>query len=69
MQFGNVKQGVIKIWSWAEFRRLTETLNPRAIVYNIEQDGLSPKMELTNYKAYTSQDQPIMFLVSRRMKP
>ncbi|MEM3055555.1 MAG: hypothetical protein QXM52_07625 [Candidatus Bathyarchaeia archaeon] len=43
-------EGVIKIRSWEEFKRLAEELKPQAIVYNIEQDGLSPKRELTNLR-------------------
>ncbi|MGB9684593.1 MAG: hypothetical protein ACPL1Z_06660 [Candidatus Bathyarchaeales archaeon] len=43
-------EGVVKIRSWAEFKRLAENLNPKAIVYNIEQNGLSPKRELTNLR-------------------
>ncbi|MEM0096609.1 MAG: hypothetical protein QXQ08_02245 [Candidatus Bathyarchaeia archaeon] len=43
-------KGVVKIRSWVEFKRLAESLNPKAIVYNIEQDGLSPKRELTNLR-------------------
>ncbi|MEM3873762.1 MAG: hypothetical protein QXU45_01305 [Candidatus Bathyarchaeia archaeon] len=43
-------EGVVKIRSWAEFRRLAESLNTKAIVYNIEQNGLSPKRELTNLR-------------------
>lgn len=46
----DAKEGVLKIRSWAQFKRLAETLNPKAIVYNIEQDGLSPKRELTNLR-------------------
>ncbi|MCS7114837.1 MAG: hypothetical protein RMJ15_08040 [Nitrososphaerota archaeon] len=46
----NVGEGTVKIRSWAHFKRLAETLNPKAIVYNIEQDGLSPKRELTNLR-------------------
>lgn len=44
------KEGVVKIRSWAEFKYLAETLKPNTIVYNIEQDGLSPKRELTNLR-------------------
>lgn len=43
-------EGVVKIRSWEEFKRLAESLKPNAIVYNIEQDGLSPKRELTNLR-------------------
>ncbi len=43
-------KGVVKIRSWNEFKRLAETLKPNAIVYNIEQDGLSSKRELTNLR-------------------
>ncbi|MEM2937464.1 MAG: hypothetical protein QXJ63_02830 [Candidatus Bathyarchaeia archaeon] len=46
----NVEKGVVKIRGWEEFKRLVESLRPNAIVYNIEQDGLSPKRELTNLR-------------------
>ncbi|MEM2995256.1 MAG: hypothetical protein QXI91_04490 [Candidatus Bathyarchaeia archaeon] len=42
--------GVVKVISWAEFKRLAEELKPKAVVYNIEQDGLSPKREPTNLR-------------------
>ncbi|MCS7095783.1 MAG: hypothetical protein N3F10_02830 [Candidatus Bathyarchaeota archaeon] len=42
-----IGEGVMKVRSWAEFKQLAESLRPNAIVYNIEQDGLSPKRELT----------------------
>ncbi|MGQ9538594.1 MAG: hypothetical protein ACUVTE_03300 [Candidatus Bathycorpusculaceae bacterium] len=43
-------EGVVKLRSWAEFKQLAESLKPKAIVYNIEQNGLSPKRELTNLR-------------------
>jgi DNA transposition AAA+ family ATPase len=43
-------KGVVKIRSWAEFKRLAESLKPKAIVYNIEQNGLSPERELTSLR-------------------
>ncbi|MEM0057953.1 MAG: hypothetical protein QXG58_03760 [Candidatus Bathyarchaeia archaeon] len=43
-------KGVVKIRSWVEFKHLVEDFKPKAIVYNIEQDGLSPKRELTNLR-------------------
>jgi hypothetical protein len=43
-------EGIVKIKSWEEFKRLAEELKPSAIVYNIEQDGLSPNRELTNLR-------------------
>ena len=46
----NAKEGVVKIRSWMEFKRLAETLKPKAIVYNVEQNGLSPNRELTNLR-------------------
>jgi hypothetical protein len=46
----NAGEGVVKIRSWREFKRLAESLKPNAVVYNIEQDGLSPKRELTNLR-------------------
>lgn len=46
----NDGEGVVKIKSWAEFKRLAESFKPNAIVYNIEQNGLSPNRELTNLR-------------------
>ncbi|MGB9854066.1 MAG: hypothetical protein ACPLRY_04580 [Candidatus Bathyarchaeales archaeon] len=46
----NAEEGVVKIRSWAEFKRLAESFKPNAIVYNIEQNGLSPNRELTNLR-------------------
>ncbi|MEM4713491.1 MAG: hypothetical protein QXQ61_02960 [Candidatus Bathyarchaeia archaeon] len=46
----NSGEGVVKIRSWAEFKRLAESLNTKAVVYNIEQNGLSPNRELTNLR-------------------
>jgi hypothetical protein len=43
-------EGVVKLRSWVEFKRLAESFRPKAIVYNIEQDGFSPKRELTNLR-------------------
>ena len=43
-------EGVVKIRTWEEFKRLAEELKPQAIVYNIEQNGLSPQRELTNLR-------------------
>ncbi|MGC8939291.1 MAG: hypothetical protein ACP5IM_01910 [Candidatus Bathyarchaeia archaeon] len=43
-------EGVVKIRSWKEFKRLAEELKVNSIVYNIEQDGLSPNRELTNLR-------------------
>lgn len=45
-----MNEGAAKIRSWKEFKRLAEELKPNAIVYNIEQNGLSPKRELTNLR-------------------
>ncbi|MEM3698047.1 MAG: hypothetical protein QXQ94_11250 [Candidatus Bathyarchaeia archaeon] len=45
-----MSEGVVKIRSWSEFKRLAEELKVDSIVYNIEQDGLSPKRELTNLR-------------------
>jgi hypothetical protein len=50
MKLVEMGEGVIKIRTWEEFKRLAEELKPQAIVYNIEQDGLSPKRELTNLR-------------------
>jgi hypothetical protein len=38
---------VIKVKSWQEFKRLAINLQPKSIVYNVEQNGLSPERELT----------------------
>lgn len=46
----DTSKGVVKVRSWAEFKRLVESFKPKAIVYNIEQNGLSPKRELTNLR-------------------
>jgi hypothetical protein len=43
-------EGVVKLRGWAEFKQLAERLKPKAIVYNIEQNGLSPQRELTNLR-------------------
>jgi len=41
---------VVKVKSWEEFRRLVLEIRPSSIVYNIEQNGLSPARELTNLR-------------------
>ncbi|MEM3729042.1 MAG: hypothetical protein QXF75_07615 [Candidatus Bathyarchaeia archaeon] len=46
----NAEKGVVKVRSWTEFKRLVESFKPKTIVYNIEQNGLSPKRELTNLR-------------------
>jgi hypothetical protein len=38
---------VIRVKSWQEFKRLAINLKPESVVYNIEQNGLSPERELT----------------------
>jgi len=38
---------VIRVRSWQEFKRLAINLRPKSVVYNIEQNGLSPERELT----------------------
>ena len=38
---------VIRVRSWQEFKRLAIDLKPKSVVYNIEQNGLSPERELT----------------------
>lgn len=38
---------VIRVRSWQEFKRLAINLKPESVVYNIEQNGLSPERELT----------------------
>ncbi len=42
-----MSSGVIKVKNWEEFKRLAVKLKPNAVVYNIEQSGLSPTRELT----------------------
>lgn len=38
---------VIRVKSWQEFKHLAINLKPESVVYNIEQNGLSPERELT----------------------
>jgi hypothetical protein len=38
---------VIRVRSWQEFKHLAIDLKPESMVYNIEQNGLSPERELT----------------------
>ena len=38
---------VIRVKNWQEFKRLADSLKPASVVYNIEQNGLSPERELT----------------------
>jgi hypothetical protein len=38
---------VIRVKSWQDFKRLAINLKPESVVYNIEQNGLSPERELT----------------------
>lgn len=38
---------VVKVRNWEEFKRLVMELKPNAIVYNIEQYGLTDTRELT----------------------
>jgi len=38
---------VIRVGSWQEFKRLAIRLKPESVVYNIEQNGLSPQRDLT----------------------
>jgi len=38
---------VIRDKNWQEFKRLADSLKPACVVYNIEQNGLSPERELT----------------------
>ena len=38
---------VIRVKSWQEFKCLAINLKPKSVVYNIEQNGLSPERELT----------------------
>lgn len=42
-----MSSGVIKVRNWEEFKRLAIELKPKALVYNIEQRGLSVARELT----------------------
>jgi hypothetical protein len=41
---------VIRVRSWQEFKRLAINLKPKSVVYNIEQNGLSPERELTSLR-------------------
>ncbi len=36
-----------RVRNWQEFKRLAINLKPKSIVYNIEQNGLSPERDLT----------------------
>ena len=38
---------VIRVKNWQELKRLAINLKPGSVVYNIEQNGLSPERELT----------------------
>jgi len=38
---------VIRVRSWQDFKRLAIRLKPESVVYNIEQNGLSPQRDLT----------------------
>ena len=38
---------VTRIRSWEDFKSLAIRLKPESVVYNIEQNGLSPQRELT----------------------
>ncbi len=40
-------EGHVRVRNWEEFKRLAINLKPKSIVYNIEQNGLSPERELT----------------------
>ena len=44
-----MRDNVVRIKSWEEFKRMAIELKPDSIVYNIEQSGLSPK-ELTSLR-------------------
>ncbi|MBS7616392.1 hypothetical protein KEJ45_04265 [Candidatus Bathyarchaeota archaeon] len=59
----NSRKGVVKVRSWTEFKNLVETCQPKAIVYNIEQDGLSPKRELTKLRLILSAEHAYYVLV------
>jgi len=38
---------LIRVKNWQEFKRLAINFRPNSMVYNIEQNGLSPERELT----------------------
>lgn len=38
---------VIRVRSWQDFKSLAVRLEPESVVYNIEQNGLSPQRDLT----------------------
>gem|GEM_PF-7023027 len=63
----DIGKGVVRIRSWAEFKRLVESFKPKAIVYNIEQNGLSPKREFNQSEGlYCPLGQPITFFLILR---
>ncbi len=41
---------VVRVKSWREFKSLAINLKPKSMVYNIEQNGLSPERELTSLR-------------------
>ena len=43
----NLMGRVIRVKSWQEFKRLAINLKPESVVYDIEQNSLSPERELT----------------------
>jgi hypothetical protein len=45
-----MSEGVIRVKTWAEFKRLVTEHNPEAIVYNVEQNAFSSKRELTSLR-------------------
>ncbi|MCW4047680.1 MAG: hypothetical protein NWE99_09010 [Candidatus Bathyarchaeota archaeon] len=45
-----MSEGVIRVKSWEEFKRLVNEQKPSSVVYVIEQSGLSPNRELTSLR-------------------
>jgi hypothetical protein len=41
---------LIRLSKWEEFKRLVNELEPDSIVYNIEQTGISKKLEFTSLR-------------------
>jgi hypothetical protein len=45
-----LSEGVVRVKSWEEFKRLVDEQKPNSVVYVIEQSGFSPKKELTTLR-------------------
>jgi hypothetical protein len=42
-----LSEKLVRVKSWAEFKRLATELKPEAVVYSIDQNGMSKTKELT----------------------